>query len=129
MDWDAELTASSSLQRRRELRLGVPGNALEASTQPFGRRADGKLKCWHMLLQLTTCAEPSGILQPKAATGITIVDYEHFSVRTPHPLPRRLDKPPPIHTEYRPVNHHRLKAFEPGGTGPGAISLRTDLGL
>lgn len=54
MDWDAELTASSSLQRRRELTLGVPGNALEADMQPSGRRADGKLRSWHMLLQPTT---------------------------------------------------------------------------
>ena len=42
MDWDAELTASSSLQRRRELRLGVPGNVPEADMQLFGRRADGQ---------------------------------------------------------------------------------------
>lgn len=47
MDWDAELTASSSLQRTRELRLGVPGNVPEADMQPFGRRADGKLKLAH----------------------------------------------------------------------------------
>lgn len=42
MDWDAELTASSSLQRRRELRLGVPGNVPEADMQLFGCRADGQ---------------------------------------------------------------------------------------
>lgn len=65
MDWDAELTASSSLQRRRELRLGVPGNVPEADVQPFGRRADGKLKSWHILLQPATAqqsAEPRRIL-------------------------------------------------------------------
>lgn len=54
MDWNAELTASSSLQRRRELRLGDPGNVPEADLQLFGRRADGKLKCWHILLQPAT---------------------------------------------------------------------------
>lgn len=81
MDWDAELTASSSLQRRRELRLGVPGNALEADMQPFGRRADGKLKCWHLLLQPATtihCAEPKRILRPKAATAVTLSTLNSF---------------------------------------------------
>lgn len=43
------------------------------------------------------------------------------SVRTPHPLPRRLDKPPPIHTEYRLVNQRTIESVEPGGTGPGAF--------
>jgi hypothetical protein len=72
MDWDAELTASSSLQRRRELRLGVPGNALEADMQPFGRRADGKLKCWRTLLQPATtkhCAEPKRAPRPRGRNG------------------------------------------------------------
>ena len=78
MDWDAELTASSSLRQRRELRLGVPGNALEADMRPFGRRADGKLKCWHMLLQPTTCAEPKRILQPEAATAMTMSTLDSF---------------------------------------------------
>lgn len=81
MDWDAELTASSSLQRRRELRLGVPGNVPEADMQPFGRRADGKLKCWRMLLQPATtkqCAEPRRILQAEAATTMTLSTLSSF---------------------------------------------------
>lgn len=84
MDWDAELTASSSLQQRRELRLGVPGNALEADMQPYGRRADGKLKRWHLLLQPTTCVEPKRMLQPKSRHGNDNVDSEQPSRSEPH---------------------------------------------
>lgn len=81
MDWDAELTASSSLQRRRELRLGVPGNAPEANMQPFGRRADGKLKSWHIELQPATtkqCAGPWMIPRPRAATTMTLSTLDSF---------------------------------------------------